>query len=49
MTQQEKIALLGAAGVVTAKFYFKQDWKTSAAIGLGVVAVYAILTAKNNS
>ena len=48
MTPQEKIVLLGAAGIAVSKFYFKQDWKTAAAIGLGVISVYAILTAKSD-
>lgn len=48
MTKQEEIALLAVASGLVAKFYFKQDWKTSAFFGLGAVSIYAILTANNS-
>lgn len=46
MTPQERLVTLGALGILVAKFYFKQDWKTSLFFGAVTVSIVAVITAK---
>lgn len=45
MTDQTKLVIAGGVAAIVTKFYFQKDWTLAISVGLGIISVYAILTA----